>query len=91
MKSFAEFLKTDAGQQSLDPDFRGRLNSAGASIDTLNALMRFARERHPDHYSADTRKSTGKPYGKEAMQAVWAKYLHWAESPAAADAKLGKK
>jgi hypothetical protein len=46
----------------------------------LNGLVRWARERYPDHYHLDTRKPTGMPYGRDVMQKLWADYLNWSEA-----------
>jgi hypothetical protein len=79
MKTFASFLDTDESRQGCDPKLHARLVSASAGINSLNALVRWARERHPDHYAPDPRKPTGMPYGREAMQRLWANYLAWSE------------
>jgi hypothetical protein len=50
------------------------------NINTLNGLVRWARERYPDHYHLDTRKPTGMPYGRDVMQKLWADYLNWSEA-----------
>jgi hypothetical protein len=78
-KTFAAFLDTDVSRENLDPKLRTRLVGVGNTITTLNDLVRWARERYPDHYGPDSRKSTGLPYSREVMQRLWAKYLNWSE------------
>jgi hypothetical protein len=80
MKTFVDFIKTDLGRQSCDAALCDRLTRANASISSLSELLKFAKERWPDHYPADPRKSSGKPCGRDAMQLLWSIYLTWAEA-----------
>src|SRR5689334_2798852 len=77
--SFMKFLQTDAGKKTVDPDFLDRLTRSGIKIDTLTALLKFARERWPEHFPADFRKDPGTPFGREAMRKIWREYLAWSE------------
>ena len=58
----------------MDAEFYTRLVRAGASIKSLNSLKGWAKDRYPDHYTNDWRMTTGMPYGREAMQRLWADY-----------------
>jgi hypothetical protein len=78
-KTFADFLNTSECEKACDPKLHARLVGVGGTITTLNALVRWARERHPDHYAVDTRKPTGMPYSREVMQRLWAQYLNRSE------------
>ena len=68
MKTFTEFLKTETSPSVCDSAFIERLNAAGVMIVSQNDLMKFARERFPDHFHADTRKATTTAFGRTAMQ-----------------------
>ena len=73
-----EALDADAG----DTAFFDRIvtSDAGGQIASLEDLVKFAKERYPDHYAADAWKSPlDKPYGLNAMRRLWASYLHWGE------------
>jgi hypothetical protein len=47
--TFADFLNTSECRESCDPKLHARLVGVGDGITTLNALVRWARERYPDH------------------------------------------
>jgi len=81
VRTFGEFIKTEAARQSCDSQFHERITSTGGgeTITTQNELVKFARERWPTQYPADIRKSTG-PCGREAMARLWAAYLGWSET-----------
>jgi hypothetical protein len=81
VKNFAEFLKTEAARQIVDPAFIERINASLVTITTQRELVAFAQARYPDHFHADPRKPTTTPYGRTAMQQLWAAYLAWAEMP----------
>jgi hypothetical protein len=53
-------LDTDAGKRAIDPDILDRLVRSEEKIDTLTALLKFARERWPEHFPADFRKDSGR-------------------------------
>jgi hypothetical protein len=77
--TFMKFLQTDAGRKAIDPEFLDRLTRANTKIDTLTALLKFARERWPDQFPADFRKDSGTAFGREAMRKIWRDYLTWSE------------
>jgi hypothetical protein len=79
-KTFRAYLDTVECQQNCDPKLHAKLLFTANNINTLNSLVRWARERYPDHYHLDTRKPTGMPYGRDVMQQLWADYLNWAEA-----------
>jgi hypothetical protein len=82
--TFREHLSITSNQQGLDPEFVRRLLESGLEIDTCNALIAFAKERWPDHYTRDWRKSTANmAQGREKMAALWARYLEHREQEAA--------
>jgi hypothetical protein len=85
--TFTEYMSTEEGQRGLDPTFVKRLRESGTPVDSLNSLTSFAKARWPTHYSKDWRKSTvGMQHGREAMQALWARYLEAQElAPADSD------
>jgi hypothetical protein len=92
MKPFSEFIRTDEGRRAGDPALLDRIAASGDSITSLNNLVKFARERFPDHYSDDPRKSLDRPCGANAMRTLWAAYLTWAEmAPATAAADKATK
>ena len=78
--TFAAFVATDDCRQkfSRDPAFYERLTTA--DVESFNSLKAWAKERYPDHYSSDWRKTTGKAYSREAMQKLWADFLARKES-----------
>jgi hypothetical protein len=79
--NFSEFMNTNEGQRDLDPKLVKRLQDWQDPIDSKHALITFAKERWPDNYTRDWRKSTkGMPFGREAMEALWARYLATQES-----------
>ena len=79
LKGFKAFLATDGARQICDQKFIDRIIGANPEIETLNNLMRWTRERFPDHFHVDPRKATTKPYNKEVMARLWASYLQWRE------------
>ena len=79
MPSFSAFVRTDACRQSWGRDERFYERLMSADVGSLNALKQWAKERYPDHYSSDWRKTVGKPYSREAMGRLWASYLDWKE------------
>jgi hypothetical protein len=84
-KSFAAFLQSPQGQAACgNTDITARMAPAVAvNITNLTALLRWARERHPDQYPAGDFRSplstSAAPYGSKAMKRIWAKFLAWAE------------
>lgn len=78
--NFNQFLETPAAQRTADPDFLNRLRCSGAKINTLTALLAFARERWPTHFPADFRKDSGTPFGRGAIRNLWCAYLEAVES-----------
>jgi hypothetical protein len=81
MKTFAEFMKTGAANDICDAAFLERLAASGITVTSVNELVKFARDRYPDHYPADIRKSSSMPFGRLTMQRLWATYLSWVEAP----------
>jgi hypothetical protein len=81
MKTFAEFMKTGAANEICDPAFLERLVASGTTVSSVNDLVKFSRDRYPEHYPADSRKSSSMPFGRLTMQRLWAAYLSWAEAP----------
>ncbi len=83
--SFAQFLETDAGRKACDPQFIDRLGHADVQIKSLTQLLKFANERWPEHYPADSRKDPAlfllRPLNGEAMRRLWGEYLRWKETP----------
>ena len=55
--SFAQFLETDAGRKACDPQFIDRLGHADVQIKSLTQLLKFANERWPEHYPANSAKT----------------------------------
>jgi len=83
-KSFGDFLQSAACLDTdCDQKLHARLVGVSGSITSLNDLVRWARERYPTHYAVDTRKPTGMPYSREAMQRLWSGYLNWSEEEGA--------
>ena len=79
LKGFKAFLATDVAKGIVDQKFIDRFTGSNLEIETLNQLMRWVKERWPDHFHVDPRRSTSKPYNKEAMAKLWAAYLQWHE------------
>jgi hypothetical protein len=79
-KTFATYVATDHCRQKYDrdPAFYERLTAA--DIQSFNSLKAWAKERYPDHYSTDWRKTINKPYSREAMQKLWSGFLAWKEA-----------
>lgn len=82
MNSFSKFLESEAGKKACDLELFDRLVRFGVKIDTVDALLKFARQRWPQHYPADFRKDPGTPFGREAMRRIWQQYLDWKENGA---------
>ncbi len=81
MKTFTEYLR-GTGR---DAELLERIERAGSpAIRDRDALLKFCKERWPDEYSRDWRKVTGGARSREAMEKLWADYLVWKESDAAA-------
>jgi hypothetical protein len=82
LMTFNEFItNTTEGPQGLDEEFVTRLTDSGTRIESLSNLQRFCRERWPNQNPRDWRRSTvGMPYGREAMAALWARYLDLQEA-----------
>jgi hypothetical protein len=79
-KTFGAYLTTDAcGKVFSDTKFIEKLRQYGKSIKTRTALKIFARERHPDNYTDWRTPTPEMPYGKEAMDRLWAAFLEWQE------------
>lgn len=75
-RTFREYLNMRENQDGLDPEFARRLLESGEEIDSLNALVGFAKERRLDHYSKDWRRSMAHmANGREKMAVLWARYL----------------
>ena len=91
MKPFSEFIRTDEGRRICDPALHDRITSTGDSFSSLGSLVKFAKERFPDHHHPDPRKSLDKPCGLNALKALWAAYLTWAEMAPATAADKAKK
>jgi hypothetical protein len=84
MFQFVEFAETAAAVDAdvVEKAFLDRIatTDAGGQIASLEDLVRFAKVRYPDHYGDDPwRTPLSKPYGLDAMRALWAAYLRWAE------------
>jgi hypothetical protein len=88
---FWAFLETAEARKLLDPAFLDRLTKSGTKPDTLNQLMRFARENWPDHFPADFREDSGTPFGREAVRQFWAAYLEWVANTVGSAQKAGPK
>lgn len=80
MKPFSEFIRTDEGRRICDPTLHDRITATGDSFLSLGSLVKFAKERFPDHHHPDPRKSLDKPAGLNALKTLWAAYLTWAEA-----------
>jgi hypothetical protein len=81
--SFRVFLTTDDARHGRDPEFLTRLARSASSINSLNALLRWSKERYPTDYSPeDWRKTNDAPNGRDAMRHLWATYLQWREGNA---------
>ena len=73
-------MGTDACKQEFGhSELIDRIVRSGATIKTITALKTFARQRYPDHYSDWRNDTSDKPYGKEAMNTLWAAYLRRVE------------
>lgn len=79
MKAFSDFLRTDEAKRSCDPALLDRILATGDSITSFNNLVKFTKERFPDHFSDDPRKALDKSCGINAMKKLWAAFLHWDE------------
>jgi hypothetical protein len=93
MDQFIEFIETKEGEGKCDEELRSRIfvADAGGQIASLNDLIEFARERYPEEYSSDPRKSLDGPRGLTAMKKLWAAYLHWGELTSARSDKAMKE
>ena len=70
MRSFSEFIRTEEGRRACDPALLDRITATGDDITSLNNLIRFSRERFPDHFSDDPRKSLDRPCGADQRHAI---------------------
>jgi len=84
-KTFAAFLRSPPGIAACGgTDLGARLtHTDAAKIISLSALLRWAKERHPDQYPPQDWRSplpaSTAPHGSMAMRAIWAKFLSWPE------------
>jgi hypothetical protein len=78
--TFWRFLEADAGRKAIDPNVLDRLKHSSTKPDSLTGLLKFARERWPEHFPADFRKDSGTVFGREAMRSIWRAYLDWSEN-----------
>ena len=80
--TFREYLTVRENQQDLDAELVRRLLESGEEISTLNELVGFAKERWPDHYSKDWKKSMAhRANSRERLAVLWARYLSHQEEP----------
>lgn len=82
--SFAAFLRTAAGQGACGEELLARLMPSAGTINSLRALMSFAKERWPgEHGPQDWRQPpsiANAPFGSLRMKQIWAAYLKWREA-----------
>ena len=73
--SFRDFLLTDECRDIIGPEFVDRALRSGTTITTRTGLCNFARERWHSQYKDWRTPTPNEPYGREAMGALWARYL----------------
>jgi len=84
-KTFASFLASAEAQSVAGEDLIARLKSSANAINSLPALLRWSRERHPEMFPPqDWRQPlpvSQAPYGATAMKKIWSAFLSWREAP----------
>jgi len=84
-RTFASFLASAEGQEVCTEDLINRLKSSANGINSLPALLRWSRERHPSMYPPQDWRNplpvSTAPFGSTAMKSIWSKYLSWKEQP----------
>jgi hypothetical protein len=75
MKTFNDFLRTEAGWRWCPREVHPRL--IAAHIKSLAALERWTRERYPREYKSYSLFHDGT--GCDVMRRLWSEYLRWKE------------